>query len=78
LILFSIGMNAVLLGIVGEYIGRIYKNVKRAPLTITEAIVDRHASPASARAEAEEVREAGGPTIPANAADARRAEILAR
>jgi len=75
LILFSIGMNAVLLGIVGEYIGRIYKNVKHAPLTITEAIVDRHASPAPARAEAEK---AGGPIVPANSADARRAETLAR
>jgi hypothetical protein len=41
LILLSIGMNAMLIGILGEYIGRIYKNVKSGPLTIIEAIVDR-------------------------------------
>jgi len=40
LVLLSIGMNAVLLGIIGEYIGRIYKNVKRTPLTIIEATID--------------------------------------
>jgi len=40
LILFSIGMNALLLGIIGEYIGRIYKNVKRMPFTIVEAAID--------------------------------------
>lgn len=33
LTLLSIGMNALLLGIIGEYIGRIYKNVKRMPIT---------------------------------------------
>jgi glycosyltransferase involved in cell wall biosynthesis len=43
MVLFSIGMNATLLGILGEYIGRIYKNVKRAPLTIIEAVIDRSA-----------------------------------
>jgi dolichol-phosphate mannosyltransferase len=41
LILLSIGMNALLLGIIGEYIGRIYKNVKRMPITIIEANIDR-------------------------------------
>ena len=55
LILFSIGMNAVLLGIVGEYIGRIYKNVKRGPLTIVESIVDRFA-PGDGRLGAEAQR----------------------
>ncbi len=45
LILLSIGMNALLLGIIGEYIGRIYKNVKRMPITVTEATIDRLASP---------------------------------
>lgn len=46
LILFSIGMNALLLGIIGEYIGRIYKNVKRTPFTIVEAAIDHTQSPA--------------------------------
>jgi glycosyltransferase involved in cell wall biosynthesis len=45
LILFSIGMNALLLGIIGEYIGRIYKNVKTMPITIPEAIIDRVGTP---------------------------------
>ncbi|MGO4389120.1 glycosyltransferase family 2 protein [Microvirga sp. 2YAF29] len=40
LTLLSIGMNALLLGIIGEYIGRIYKNVKRMPITISEAVID--------------------------------------
>jgi dolichol-phosphate mannosyltransferase len=41
LILLSIGMNALLLGIIGEYIGRIYKNVKQMPMAIIEASIDR-------------------------------------
>jgi hypothetical protein len=34
-------MNALLLGIIGEYIGRIYKNVKQMPMAIIEASIDR-------------------------------------
>src|SRR5260370_17250931 len=40
LILFTIGINSMLIGIVGEYVGRIYKNVKRMPVTIVEAVID--------------------------------------
>jgi glycosyltransferase involved in cell wall biosynthesis len=36
LILGSLGLNALFLGIIGEYLGRIYKQVKRRPLTIVE------------------------------------------
>ena len=36
LILISIGLNGLFLGIIGEYIGRIYKQVKDSPLTIIE------------------------------------------
>ncbi|MFZ1814790.1 MAG: glycosyltransferase family 2 protein [Rhizobiaceae bacterium] len=43
LIIFSIGMNAIFMGIIGEYIGRIYKNVKQMPLTIIEAVIDHQA-----------------------------------
>lgn len=50
LILFSIGLNALLLGIIGEYIGRIYKNVKRVPFTIIEARIDHAEAPAIAEA----------------------------
>ena len=36
LILFSLSLNALFLGIIGEYLGRIYQQVKRKPLTIIE------------------------------------------
>ena len=36
LILISIGLNGFFLGIIGEYIGRIYKQVKKQPITIIE------------------------------------------
>jgi dolichol-phosphate mannosyltransferase len=36
LILFSITLNALFLGIIGEYLGRIYIQVKRRPLVIVE------------------------------------------
>jgi dolichol-phosphate mannosyltransferase len=48
LLLFLIGMNALILGIMGEYVGRIYRNVKRMPLTIVEARIDRN-EPATGR-----------------------------
>lgn len=36
LILFGISLNALLLGIIGEYIGRIYQQVRSRPTTIIE------------------------------------------
>lgn len=36
LILLSISLNALFLGIIGEYLGRIYQQIKRRPLTIIE------------------------------------------
>ncbi len=45
LMLFSIGLNALLLGILGAYIGRIFKNVKALPLVIVEDVID-HGAPA--------------------------------
>jgi polyisoprenyl-phosphate glycosyltransferase len=38
LILLGIGLNALFLGIIGEYLGRIYKQVKRGPNTIVERV----------------------------------------
>jgi dolichol-phosphate mannosyltransferase len=40
LILISIGLNGLFLGIIGEYIGRIYKQVKDSPLTIIEQTIN--------------------------------------
>ena len=40
LLLFSIGINALLLGIIGEYIARIHKNVTQKPPVIIEEVID--------------------------------------
>ena len=40
LILVSISVNAMLLGIIGEYLGRMYTQVKKRPLTIIEDRID--------------------------------------
>lgn len=40
LVLFSTSINALLLGIMGEYIGRIFRQVQHQPLTIIEREVD--------------------------------------
>ncbi|SDF41938.1 glycosyltransferase family 2 protein [Terriglobus roseus] len=39
LILASLSINAMLLGIIGEYLGRMYRQVKKQPLTIIENAV---------------------------------------
>jgi polyisoprenyl-phosphate glycosyltransferase len=36
LILFSVSLNAVFLGIIGEYLGRIYQQVKKRKMTVIE------------------------------------------
>lgn len=44
LVTLSLGgmaLNALFLGIIGEYLGRIYKQVKRGPLTVIESSIDR-------------------------------------
>ena len=46
LILGSLSLNALFLGVIGEYLGRIYRQVKRRPLTI----VERELNAPSARA----------------------------
>jgi len=47
LILGSLSLNALFLGIIGEYLGRIYRQVKRRPLTI----VERELNPVRTRAD---------------------------
>jgi dolichol-phosphate mannosyltransferase len=48
LILFGISLNAVFLGIVGEYIGRIYEQVRMRPITVIERSVNVPAEVAAA------------------------------
>jgi dolichol-phosphate mannosyltransferase len=40
LVVFSLGVNAACLGLIGEYIGRIYSNVRSGPFTVTEREID--------------------------------------
>jgi polyisoprenyl-phosphate glycosyltransferase len=40
LIFFSIGLNALFLGILGEYLGRVFRNVRNMPLTIVQERVE--------------------------------------
>lgn len=47
LLLGSVSLNALLLGVIGEYLGRIYRQVKRRPLTI----VEREVNPIRRRSE---------------------------
>src|SRR5207302_4148079 len=49
LILGSLSLNALFLGIIGEYLGRIYQQVKKRPLTIIEREIHPHADLASDR-----------------------------
>ncbi len=39
LMLISLAMNALFLGIIGEYIGRMYRQVKAGPLTIVDRLI---------------------------------------
>jgi glycosyltransferase involved in cell wall biosynthesis len=43
LILASISINAMLLGIIGEYLGRIFRQMKKQPLTIIEDVAGESA-----------------------------------
>lgn len=40
LVIFSLGVNAACLGLIGEYIGRIYSNVRSGPFTVTECEIE--------------------------------------
>jgi len=44
LILLSIGLNALFLGIIGEYLGRIYQQVRKHPITIIEKTLNLDSS----------------------------------
>ncbi len=44
LILLSLGLNSLFLGVIGEYLGRIYHQVRKLPLAIIEEQVDESAA----------------------------------
>jgi dolichol-phosphate mannosyltransferase len=50
LILLSLSLNAIFLGVIGEYVGRIYQEVRKRPISIIEQRVDR--APQRARVSA--------------------------
>ena len=56
LMLVSLAMNAIFLGIIGEYLARIYRQVKPRPLTVVERFVEPRGA---TRARARRFRRAG-------------------
>ena len=58
LILFSVSLNGLFLGIIGEYLGRIYHQARRGPLTIIQERID--AAPTKRRKRAEQKTADGG------------------
>jgi dolichol-phosphate mannosyltransferase len=40
LLLFGIGLNSMFLGIIGEYLGRIYDQVRRRPPTVVSDVLN--------------------------------------
>jgi polyisoprenyl-phosphate glycosyltransferase len=67
LMLTSFAMNAILLGVIGEYLARIYRQVKPGPLTIVERFIDRDA-PGPHELESRESCRVSGIVLPASRA----------
>jgi dolichol-phosphate mannosyltransferase len=63
LMLTSFAMNAILLGVIGEYLARIYRQVKPGPLTIVDRFIDKEA-PGSQELESRESRRVSGIVLP--------------
>jgi dolichol-phosphate mannosyltransferase len=40
LLLLSLSLNAIFLGVIGEYVGRIYREVRKRPISIVERSID--------------------------------------
>lgn len=49
LLLGSLAVNATFLGVIGEYVGRIYREARWRPLSVIEAKIDAYGSAAGAR-----------------------------
>jgi glycosyltransferase involved in cell wall biosynthesis len=63
LMLTSFAMNAILLGVIGEYLARIYHQVKPGPLTIVDRFIDRDA-PRPHELESRESHRVSGIVLP--------------
>jgi dolichol-phosphate mannosyltransferase len=44
LLLFGISLNAIFMGVIGEYVGRIYNQVRVRPTTVIESATGSHSS----------------------------------
>jgi glycosyltransferase involved in cell wall biosynthesis len=56
-LLFMLGLNALFLGLIGEYVGRVFNNTRGLPISIIEAAVDhRDRADTSTNQEAETVQ----------------------
>ena len=64
LMLISLAMNAIFLGIIGEYLARVYRQVKPGPLTIVDRYIDR--GPGERAAAAGGSRMVAGIVLPKN------------
>jgi dolichol-phosphate mannosyltransferase len=69
-VLGSLAVNAIFLGIIGEYLARIYSQVKPQPLTIVERLVDR-AEPAAGEKDRRTIETVAGIVLPSNYAEDR-------
>jgi glycosyltransferase involved in cell wall biosynthesis len=63
LMLTSFAMNAILLGVIGEYLARIYRQVKPGPLTIVDRFIDRD-TPAPHELESRQSHRVSGIVLP--------------
>jgi hypothetical protein len=71
LMLLSLAVNSIFLGIIGEYLARVYSQVKPQPLTIVERFIDR-AEPAARERRA--IQSVAGIVLPTGDAGVDRVE----
>jgi dolichol-phosphate mannosyltransferase len=63
LVLLSLALNAIFLGIIGEYLARVFSQVKPQPLSIVERFIDR-AEPSRREGENRKTRDVAGIVLP--------------
>jgi len=63
LILLSLAINSIFLGIIGEYLARIYTQLKPRPVTIVESVVD-HTARGASESERRRIHTVAGIALP--------------